>query len=371
MQIRVLSQSTWQSAWCYLLGFFCVAALATAHGAGVGQRFNLTSALALGSGQSAQVFVPDYYAPPTNGRVFLAIHLHGSAGPGEDMVYRVRANAVVFNLNLNGLSSVYQNYFADGSRFATITNLVLQVLRTNNIVTDPQIGTLALSSFSAGYAGIREILKTPDYYSRTDALLLADTIYSSSDAASRTVQMRDFLKFASDARDRRKFFLLTHSRVPTSGYDSTVQTADYLVSGIGQSWQSATAIDAIGTQYRRCEAGWFQAWGYLGETGTDHTRHFQNMDLMMGRLLQWMQAANEASLRFKSIRLVAGVHLELTLESAPGNEYVLEQSIDLSNWVPVSNVAATSNLVTWVEPLELDGRGFFRARKLMTQAMKF
>jgi hypothetical protein len=333
----------------------------SASGSGVGQRYSLTSQLQLGAGQAAQVFVPDYFSAPSDGQILLVIHLHGGVGASEDMVYRPRANAVLFSLELNGLSGVYQNYFADPLKFSVITNLVTEVLRTNHVVSNPGIGRLVLTSFSAGYAGIREILKSPGYYQRVDALLLGDTLYSSSDPAARSIQMQNFLQFAADARDLKKLFLLTHSTVATSGYDNTVATADYLVSGIGAGWMSASAVDAIGTQYRLCDAGQFQAIGYLGSTGTDHVRHYQNMDLMMERFMTFMAETNSTELRFTTIALENG-KVQLGLTGPRGRECVLESSTNLDGWKPVSTVTLGGTEVMVENDASEASTRFFRAR---------
>src|SRR5690606_537585 len=124
---------------------------------------------------------------------------------------------------------------SDPAKFPVITNLVLETLQSNNIISAPKMGKLILTSFSAGYAGIREILKTPANYERIDGVLLADSLHSNTGDPTRATQMQHFLQFAREARDEKKIFLLTHSSIATSGYESTTQTADYLVSGLPAS----------------------------------------------------------------------------------------------------------------------------------------
>lgn len=353
----------------------CLAFLMThdlVQASGVGQRFSLTAPLQLATGQSAQVFVPDYYVAPTNSKVMLVFHLHGGVGTSEDMVYKPRANAVVFSLQLNGLSGVYKTYFSDTAKFPMITNLVMDVLRTNSIVANPQIGKLVMTSFSAGYAGIREMLKVPANYQRIDALMLGDTLYSSSDPASRAVDMQHFLQFAVDARDLNKFFLLTHSSVATSGYDSTVQTADYLVSGIGRSWSSTSVVDTIGTQYRQCDAGQFQAKGYLGNSGSDHSKHYQNMNFMMERLIELMAITNivpETELRFTSVSRLSNNQVQLGLLGTPGTESFVERSTDFTNWKPVSIITANTNPITLLDSLVENENRFYQARLATVQTI--
>ncbi|NOX90140.1 MAG: hypothetical protein GXO77_14065, partial [Calditrichaeota bacterium] len=96
-----------------------------AQGVGKGQRIDLTSSLSLdtGQGQFAQLFIPDYYNAPQDGKITLVFHLHSASWAAEDEVYRAKAEAVLFNIHLGGLSSPYKNYFSDQTKFRKILNL--------------------------------------------------------------------------------------------------------------------------------------------------------------------------------------------------------------------------------------------------------
>jgi len=248
-----------------------------------GTRINLTGDLQLGSGQFAQLFIPDYYQNPADGRFTLVFHCHSASWAAEDEIYKVQANAVLFNIHLGALSSPYQNYFTDPTRFEVILNLVKSRLQSAGIIPNPQIENLIVTSFSAGYAGVREILKQSAYYQLIDALHLADGLHSSSGSGTMTVQMQDFLTFARAARDGQKTMLMTHSSIPTSGYQSTTQTADYLIQGIGAVRESCFTSDIIGQQYSCCDTGDFHLKGYYGDTADDHMKHLYAMHLMIAR----------------------------------------------------------------------------------------
>jgi hypothetical protein len=250
---------------------------------GVGTRVDLTDSLLLNraGGQFAQLFVPDYFQPPGDGDVLLVVHLHGASWAAENQVYKARANAALVNIHLGALSSPYQNYFSDQSRFAAILDVALRQLATLGIVAAPRLGWLIVTSFSAGYAGVREVLKNPAYYARLDALTLADGLHCSSDPSLMAAQMADFLRLARDTAAGRKVMLLTHSSIKTVGYQSTTQTADYLLAGIGAQRLPCSLTDDIGVQYSRCDTGQFHLRGYLGETADDHMKHLYAMDKML------------------------------------------------------------------------------------------
>ncbi len=277
---------------------------ARSQGVAVGQRFDLTTELQLNqttTGQFAQVFVPNYFKAPEEGKFILAFHLHSASWAAEDEVYKAQVNVVLFNIHLGAFSSSYQSYFQDSNKFRLILEKIITTLQNHNIIANPQIDTLIVTSFSAGYAGVREIFKTPAYYDQINALALADGLHCSSDPALKEQQMKDFLRFARDARDRKKIMLLTHSEIPTSGYESTTQTANYLINGIGAQRLPVSTIDEIGIQKSACDTGYFHLKGYAGETANDHLKHLYSMNLMLGEIMQIL-AQTTVGLNDKIIR---------------------------------------------------------------------
>lgn len=279
----------------YLLKIFCLLILINgdviSQGVGVGTRYDLTQKLNLGSGQFAQVFIPDYFIPPADGKYTLVFHLHSASWAAEDQVYKSNTNAVLFNIHLGSLSSPYQNYFSDQSKFNIILDTIKSVLSTNEIISEPEIKYLIITSFSAGYAGVREILKSISYYNLITAIHLADGLHCSSDPGIAVVQLQDFLRFAKDARDKKKVMLITHSSITTSGYWSTTQTADYLLNGIGADAVPVNELDEIGTMYARCDTGYFHMRRYLGNTADDHLKHLYAMHLMLETTIAILDSA--------------------------------------------------------------------------------
>ncbi len=248
-----------------------------------GLRIDFTDLLNLdgNGGQFAQVFVPDYFQRQGN-QFDLVFHLHSATWAAEDEVYKAKANVVLFNIHLGAFSGAYQTYFSRSDRFDTILHLVKEELIRRNILADStQLRYLLLTSFSAGYAGVREILKSDRYYRTITAIHLADGLHASSNRAVMDEQMKDFVKFARDALNKKKIFRLTHSSIVTNGYQSTTQTADYLLQHLGLRRDSVMQKDEIGTMYARCDSGYFHLRSYLGNTAHDHLQHLYAMDLMV------------------------------------------------------------------------------------------
>ena len=262
----------------------------SAQGIGVGKRIDMTDKLGLdkNSGQFAQIFVPDYFSVSQDGKYLLVFHLHSASWAAEDEVYKSNTNAVLFNIHLGGFSSSYQNYFVDQNNFQKILNLVINELSANDIIDDPQLENLIVTSFSAGYGGVREILKTQPYYDRIDALTLADGLHSNLEANLMKEQMKDFLSFAADTRDKKKIMLQTHSNILTYTYANTTESADYLINNINSVRVNYNAVDEIGTQYSKADTGYFHVKGYRGNTANDHMKHLYNMHLMLKHVIDIM-----------------------------------------------------------------------------------
>lgn len=271
-----------------------------AQGIARGWRLSLTTDLQLNQntrGQFAHVFIPEYFKIPDDGKFILVFHLHSATWAAENLVYKAQANAVLFNIHLGALSSPYRSYFQNSDKFRFILEKVTAVLQDSNVITNPQIETLIIASFSAGYAGVREILKNPVNYEQIKALVLVDGLHCDSDSALKKKQMKDFLHFARDARDLKKIMFLTHSEIPTNGYQSTTQTANYLINGIGEKRMSVTGVDEIGVQKSACDIGNFHLKGYAGETASDHLKHLHGMNLMLEKIIKIL--AQPANSRFE------------------------------------------------------------------------
>ena len=268
----------------FIILAFCGSALSQKPKEGI--SIDLSKEFGLADKQFAQVFIPDFFMPDSRGKVTLVFHLHGASWAIEDVVYKSGVNAVLFNIHLGVLSSPYKEYFSDENKFRIILDTILTRISSHNILLNPQIDKLIITSFSAGYAGAREILKNPEYYELVDALVLADGLHCDSDSALMKLQMTDFVRFAEDARDKKKIMTITHSSILTEGYQSTTQTADYILSKIGANRISSEVSDEIGTQYSKSENGFFSMKGYYGDSAADHLKHLCEMHILLKEVFE-------------------------------------------------------------------------------------
>ena len=102
---------------------------------------------------------------------------------------------------------------------------------------------------SAGFGGVRALLKVPEHFARIDGLIMADSIYCgyTGDPKEHRVNpalMEGFRRFAVEAAAGRKAFLLSHSALVPDGYASTGEVADFLIDAVGGDprWNRSASI---------------------------------------------------------------------------------------------------------------------------------
>lgn len=247
-----------------------------------GTRIDLTQDLNLSEGQFAQLFIPDYFISAENGKFRLIFHLHSATRAPENMLYKSRTNAVLFNIHLGPFSSWYgTKYFADSIKFKQIIDHIILAINRENIIANPEVEDIVLTSFSAGYAGVRAILKVDEYYKMIDGLILADGLHCDLDDSVAKNQMKDFVRFAQDAAAAKKIMFVTHSSIKTEGYQSTTQTSKYLIDILDIELKLCNLNDEIGMKYGHGRKGDFLIRSYYGETAADHLKHLHAMDKML------------------------------------------------------------------------------------------
>lgn len=238
-----------------------------------------------------QLFIPNNYVHTAS--VDLIVHFHGDDATFRNNVAYANLNVVEVTVNYNGLSSAYQTPFLDTTLFNSLLNETLTKVRAESDFPDNvNYGKVAVSSFSAGYGAVREILKQPAYYSRIDALLAADSLYasftSSTDHTPLDSQMVNYRQYATDASHGLKTFIFSHSQVPTYTYCETRECADDLMAWVNTS-PIADNSHGLGTLdfYRFAQKGNFVVHGALGMDGDSHLEHLR----YIGQFLQELPLA--------------------------------------------------------------------------------
>ncbi len=235
-----------------------------------------------------QLFVPNGFRSG-DGRVHLVIHLHGTSDTAENNLVRSGADAVLVTVALQGLSGVYTQLFSQPGVFPNMLDETARELRGLGVAEHPVFERLTVTSFSAGFGGVRELLKQDDVYRRIDTLVMADSIYAgfTGDPADRRVDpklMAGFLRFARDAAEAKKRMVISYSQLRPETYASTEETARYLEMELSIARESVDETWADGwTLQARAERRGFHSYGFAGTTGADHMKHLHNLWRLMRR----------------------------------------------------------------------------------------
>jgi len=249
-----------------------------------GRQFTLSNA-------AWKVFIPNtYYQRPGNVADVL-VHFHGDPQTFYNNAKYANLNSILVTVNYSGLSSAYTTPFSNATLFQTVLDEALAKVRQQTDISDAlSWDQLGVSSFSAGYGAIREILKSATYRNNIDALLAADSLYATTagDGTPLDSQMVNYKTFANLAKNGSKTFLFSHSQVPTYTYENTAETGDELIQYLGVL-PTATNTNGLGTLnfYRRAQTGNFQLWGATGTDGDSHLEHLR----YIGEFLKHMPLA--------------------------------------------------------------------------------
>jgi hypothetical protein len=203
----------------------------------------------------------------------LVMHFHSSPWLVEVSARHRFPNAAVLGVNLGAGSDVYREPFADASRFT-------KVLDESERGCGCKFRQVILSSFSAGYGAIREILKEPSNWARISSVVLADSLYANY--GKEADDLAPFLAYIKSG----KRLLMTHSELYPGTYTATFEAADWLLSKLGTHRRAVLKWGPIGMQeLSETSVGNFLVMGFAGNTADDHVDHLFALDRWYGMAL--------------------------------------------------------------------------------------
>lgn len=220
----------------------------------------------------------------------LWLHLHGDIGTVEQAFIHLEAPGVLVTLTLPGLSKMYGDYFADPAAFAGLLTAVTAAVRASSPSASTWVASdLTVSSFSAGFGGVRQLLRQPAACDQIRTLVMADSIYCgyAGTPADRRIDpalMAGFVAFARMAAQGQKRLLITHSEQVPEGYASTTETADFLLAAVGATRTAKETRWTDGLmQISHAASGEFEVIGFRGAEARDHLQHLRTLGLFLAR----------------------------------------------------------------------------------------
>lgn len=235
-----------------------------------------------------ELFIPDHFRAPANGKVDVVIFFHGAAWVAEQCFYSANLNAVLYSISLKN----YPETFQKKESLQAVLGEITTALEKNRFSAAVRINRICLASFSGGYLAIREILKDEASYARVTDLLLADSLYAAYEDPQTRAKLREdqlavFLRFAVDASKGKKRMWFTHLYPPEEKYrdNTTTRTASYLIDQLKGERVDQNQTNPLGmVLLYSCDVGDFHVRGYSGMTHQDHFNHFYNLTEYLARI---------------------------------------------------------------------------------------
>jgi len=243
---------------------------------------------------TGELFIPDYFKPsPEINKVNVFVHFHGPMWLSKEHFYCAHPeNSIHINISFQGLSGVYSKPFSDETLFQKILNEALEKTKEKVGIKELTVDKIYISSFSAGFGAVREILKKDEYYDKIAALIMADSIYAGYVDEEKlrvadAVDMKDFLRFAQESAISKKTMFVSHSYIDTKVYASTVDTANFLIAGIGEKRKKVREYNSRGMKLiSRCDKWNFFVRGYEGDIAQMHMAHLYAIGEFLKFILQ-------------------------------------------------------------------------------------
>lgn len=250
-------------------------------------------------GSSFTLFLPPAYKVPKDGDVELTMHFHGATWFAYQEHLRRGMDGPLVAAYVGEGSRVYKNALIDPARFQQIIDQVTAKLKERGGPDATHVSSVSITSFSAGYGAVREILRNPANHAIIRRVILADSLYGDLEpvplAQGKRVVLAEhvdvWLPFARLAMTGEKTFIITTSEIATS-YASTSEVAHAIVAKLGLAEVPADpkSIAANAKDYglrTSADKGSFHAWFYKGNDAMVHRT-------LARRITELWEAADQA-----------------------------------------------------------------------------
>jgi hypothetical protein len=223
-----------------------------------------------------QVLIPHKGGITKRGSFDLVIHFHGHEPIRKEFV-KTADGIVLVGIDLGIGSGAYSSAFSAPYVFENLLRSIETAVAKHAGIKAAKIRKLALSSWSAGYGALEQILRQPAA-KKVDAVLLLDSLHAGyadeQNGTLKSEQLTPFVAFAKKAAAKQTFMFMSHSSIIPPGYGSTTEVATYLVGQLHGKPRRTNRQDVLGLDMiDRFDKGNFHMRGYTGEDKPDHCAH--------------------------------------------------------------------------------------------------
>lgn len=211
----------------------------------------------------------------------LYIHFHGAPWVAEQSIHAVNPHAAILTFNLGAGSGIYSRAFHDPAHFQQLLQEAAKAIDPNN---PPQFKPVILSSFSAGYGAIREVLRNRDNWTSVDRVVLVDSLHTGyipdgTPGPLDPAPLQPFLDFAREAAAGHKVLVFTHSEIFPGTFASTTETAGYLITTLALQQRPVLKWGPGGMQQLSdLHVRGLHILGFAGNSAPDHVDQFHALE---------------------------------------------------------------------------------------------
>jgi hypothetical protein len=213
--------------------------------------------------------------PPPTGRYDLVLHLHGS-NAARRVIAPADLGVVIAGVDAGVGSQAYAEAFF-GAR--PLEELLAAVEAT---LAPAHLGRLIITSWSAGYGAVHEILV--QHPTVPSAIVLLDSLHASYAPNGDLVEagLMPFLSFAQRAQQGEAVMVVTHSEIRPPGYASTSETASWLLHEVGGRREYAGLEPVHGVEAKTAwRDGNLIVRGFTGAGKEAHCAHLMMLDAIL------------------------------------------------------------------------------------------
>jgi hypothetical protein len=223
-----------------------------------------------------QMIMPHRGGVTKRGGFDVIIHFHGHEALRKEFV-KTAEGAVLVGIDLGIGSGAYSSAFSAPYVFENLLDSIERAVAKKTGKKKAYIRKLGLSSWSAGYGAVEQILRQPAG-KRVDALVLLDSLHAGyadeQQHKLKVAQIEPFIAFARRAAAGEAFMFMSHSSILPPGYASTAETADFIVRQLRGKPRGSSRADVLGLDMiQRFDRGDFHVRGYTGDDKPDHCAH--------------------------------------------------------------------------------------------------
>lgn len=223
-----------------------------------------------------QLIMPQRGGITKDGGFDVMFHFHGHEPVRKEWV-QVMDGAVLVGIDLGIGSGPYSEAFAAPDSFKRLVESVEQAVGKKTGHKNAHVRHVGLSSWSAGYGAVQEIIGQPYGKKLVEVVILLDSLHSGYQGELiNEVQIKPFVEYAEAAAHGDKFMFVSHSSIIPPGYASTTETANFLIYKVGGKPQKTQPrrADPMGLDLiSRYNQGNFHVRGYSGNDKMDHCAH--------------------------------------------------------------------------------------------------